>query len=61
MPLPPPQDPVRPGGGAAFVASIVGSGADVILVGGSEINGAFVKVLKDLVGEKDVVGPLQFP
>lgn len=55
MPLPPPQDPVRPGRGAAFVTRVVGSRANIILVGGSKVNGAFVKVFKNLLGE--VTGP----
>lgn len=54
MLLPPPQDPVCPGGGAAFVTCVVGGGANVILVGGSKINAAFMEVFKNLSGEKDV-------
>ena len=59
VPLSPPQDPVRPGGGAALVTGVVGSGAHVVLVGGSKVNGALMKVFKYLLGG-EVTGPSQF-
>lgn len=60
MLLSPPQDPVCPGGGAAFVTCVIGSGANVILVGGSKINATFMKVFKNLLGEKEVTRPPEF-
>lgn len=58
MPLPPPQDPVCPGRRATFVTCVVGGGANVILVGGSKINAAFMEVFKNLVGEREVTNHL---
>lgn len=59
MLLPPPQHPVCPGWGTALVTCVVGSWSNVILVGGSEVNGSFMKVFKNLFGEKKSQGHLQ--
>lgn len=59
MLLPPPQHPVCPGWGPALVTCVIGSRSNVILVGGSKVNGSFMKVFKNLFGEKKSQGHLQ--